>query len=119
MAPVEPSAGGEPAESELPPVVASGDSLPSTLLVGGGAILPAIEPRIRVNLLYVAGLNFQRALPECDQINYVTRVTQPTLMLNGELDFFFPFGGLSNTTWLPCSAAAPPCKPAFCSFCNF
>ena len=33
---------------------------------------------------------FQRALPECDQINYVTRVTQPTLMLNGELDFYFP-----------------------------
>jgi serine/threonine protein kinase/pimeloyl-ACP methyl ester carboxylesterase len=55
-----------------------------------GAILPAIEPRIRVNVLYVAGFCFQRALPEADQINYVTRVTQPTLMLNGELDFFFP-----------------------------
>ena len=25
-----------------------------------------------------------------DQINYITRVTQPTLMLNGEYDFFFP-----------------------------
>ena len=23
-------------------------------------------------------------------INYITRVTQPTLILNGELDFFFP-----------------------------
>ncbi len=55
-----------------------------------GAILPAIEPRIRANVLYVAGLCYQRALPEADQINYVTRVTQPTLMLNGELDFFFP-----------------------------
>jgi eukaryotic-like serine/threonine-protein kinase len=55
-----------------------------------GAILPAIEPRIKANLLYVAGLNFQRALPEVDQINYVTRVKQPTLILNGELDFFFP-----------------------------
>ena len=55
-----------------------------------GAIMPAIEPRIKVNVLYVAGLNFQRTLPECDQINYVTRVTQPTLMLNGEMDFFFP-----------------------------
>ena len=30
------------------------------------------------------------ALPEADQINYVTRVKQPTLILNGELDFFFP-----------------------------
>ena len=28
--------------------------------------------------------------PEVDQINYVSRVTQPTLMLNGEYDFFFP-----------------------------
>jgi serine/threonine protein kinase len=55
-----------------------------------GAILPAIEPRIRANILYVAGMNFQRALPEADQINYVTRVRQPTLILNGELDFFFP-----------------------------
>jgi pimeloyl-ACP methyl ester carboxylesterase len=55
-----------------------------------GAILPAIETRIRVNVLYVAGFCFQRALPEADQLNYVTRVTQPTLMLNGELDFFFP-----------------------------
>jgi hypothetical protein len=55
-----------------------------------GGVLPAIEPRIRVNVLYVAGMTFQRALPEADPINYITRVTQPTLMLNGELDFFFP-----------------------------
>lgn len=55
-----------------------------------GAILPAIEPRIRTNLLYVAGLQFQRALPEVEAINYVGRVRQPTLILNGELDFFFP-----------------------------
>ena len=41
-------------------------------------------------MLYVAGLNFQRALPEVDEINYVTHVKQPTLILNGELDFFFP-----------------------------
>jgi serine/threonine protein kinase/dienelactone hydrolase len=55
-----------------------------------GAILPATEPRIKTNILYVAGLLFQHALPEADQINYVTRVRQPTLILNGELDFFFP-----------------------------
>ena len=55
-----------------------------------GAILPAIERRIRANVLYVAGLTFQRALPEVDAIHYIGRVTQPTLMLNGELDFFFP-----------------------------
>ena len=55
-----------------------------------GGILPAVERRIKVNVLYVAGLSFQRALPEADQLNYITRVTQPTLMLNGALDFFFP-----------------------------
>jgi eukaryotic-like serine/threonine-protein kinase len=55
-----------------------------------GAILPAVEPRIKANVLYVAGLTFQHALPEADAINYITRVKQPTLILNGELDFFFP-----------------------------
>jgi len=55
-----------------------------------GAIMPAVEKRLSCNVLYVAGLLFQRALPEVDQINYVTRVTQPTVMLNGEFDFFFP-----------------------------
>jgi dienelactone hydrolase len=55
-----------------------------------GAILPAVEKRIKANVLYVAGLSFQRALPEADQINYIGRVKQPTLILNGELDFFFP-----------------------------
>ncbi len=55
-----------------------------------GGILPAVEKRIRAVVLYVAGLSFQRPFPEADAINYVTRVTQPTLMLNGELDFYFP-----------------------------
>jgi serine/threonine protein kinase/dienelactone hydrolase len=55
-----------------------------------GAILPAVEKRIKCNVLYVAGLGFQRALPEVDVINYIGRVKQPTLILNGELDFFFP-----------------------------
>lgn len=52
--------------------------------------MPAAEPRLKVNVLYVAGLTFQRALPEANQITHITRVTQSTLMLNGELDFFFP-----------------------------
>ena len=55
-----------------------------------GTILPAVEDRIQINLLYVAGLLFQQALPEVDQIHYVSRVTQPTLMVNGEYDFFVP-----------------------------
>ncbi len=55
-----------------------------------GAVMPAVEKRIKAVVLYVAGLNFQHAMPEVDQINYVSRVTQPTLMLNGERDFYFP-----------------------------
>lgn len=55
-----------------------------------GGIMPAVEKRIKVNILYVAGLSFQRARPEADAINYLGRVKQPTLMLNGEFDFFFP-----------------------------
>ena len=52
--------------------------------------MPAVEKRIKVNVLYVAGFCMQHALPEADAINYVTRVKQPTLILNGEFDFFFP-----------------------------
>jgi len=55
-----------------------------------GAIMPAVESRIRCNVLVVAGFCFQRALPEVDQLTYAPRVTQPTVMINGEFDFFFP-----------------------------
>jgi dienelactone hydrolase len=55
-----------------------------------GGLMPAVEPRITVNVLYVAGLMMQRTLPEVDPWNFIPRVTQPTLMLNGRYDFFFP-----------------------------
>ena len=55
-----------------------------------GSTMPAVEKRIKVNVLYVAGLSFENAFPEVDEINYVTRVKQPTLMLNGDLDYYFP-----------------------------
>ena len=32
----------------------------------------------------------QKTLPEVDQINFVSRITIPTLMLNGRHDFFLP-----------------------------
>ena len=59
----------------------------------GGRMAPlmlAVEPRFETAVLYVAGLKFQRALPEADPFNYVTRVTLPVLMINGRNDFFFP-----------------------------
>ncbi|MBI4429057.1 MAG: protein kinase, partial [Ignavibacteriales bacterium] len=51
-----------------------------------GPILTAVEKRFKASVLYVAGLNFQRALPEVDAINYVGRATVPVIMLNGKYD---------------------------------
>ena len=59
----------------------------------GGRMAPimlAVEPRFRTAMLMVAGLKFQRALPEADPFHFVGRVRLPVLMLNGEFDFFFP-----------------------------
>jgi pimeloyl-ACP methyl ester carboxylesterase len=55
-----------------------------------GAIMPAVEKRIRVVVLNVGGMRMEKALPEVDQINYLPRVTQPVLMLNSEHDHYFP-----------------------------
>lgn len=55
-----------------------------------GAIMPAVESRIKVNVLYVAGLSFERARPEVDPINFLPRIKSPTLMLNGRYDYYFP-----------------------------
>ena len=55
-----------------------------------GGLIPAVEPRIKVNVLVLGGLDFQRSLPEVEVINFLPRVKQPTLMLNGKYDFFFP-----------------------------
>jgi eukaryotic-like serine/threonine-protein kinase len=55
-----------------------------------GGIIPAVEPRIKVCIIVLGGLDFQRSLPEVDVIDFVLRVKQPKLMLNGQYDFFFP-----------------------------
>jgi dienelactone hydrolase len=55
-----------------------------------GAILPAVENRIKVNILMIGGFLASRPLPEIDQINFAPRNTVPTLMLNGRYDFRFP-----------------------------
>jgi pimeloyl-ACP methyl ester carboxylesterase len=55
-----------------------------------GGLLPAVEPRIRVSVLVVAGLDFPRTRPEVDPLNFLSRISIPTLMLNGRYDFFFP-----------------------------
>jgi len=55
-----------------------------------GGIIPAVEKRLKVIVLNVGGMEMERALPEADQINFLPRVTQPILMLNGKHDMFFP-----------------------------
>jgi dienelactone hydrolase len=55
-----------------------------------GGLMPAVEPRIKVSVLLVAGLGFGRVRPEVDPFNFLPRITVPTLMLNGRYDFFFP-----------------------------
>jgi dienelactone hydrolase len=55
-----------------------------------GAIVPAVETRFKACVFALGGLEFQRSLPEVDPINFLPRVKQPVLMLNGRYDFFFP-----------------------------
>ncbi len=55
-----------------------------------GGMIPAIEPRIKASVLYVAGLMMERARPEADVFSFLPHVTSPVIMLNGRDDFFFP-----------------------------
>jgi cephalosporin-C deacetylase-like acetyl esterase len=55
-----------------------------------GAIVPAVDSRIKAAILASGGVDFHRSLPEVDTINFLPRVKQPVLMLNGHYDFFFP-----------------------------
>ena len=55
-----------------------------------GGIVPAVEPRLKVSVLYVAGFTMERPRPEVDPLNYLPRIHIPVLMLNGKYDFFFP-----------------------------
>jgi len=56
-----------------------------------GASIPAIEDRIKLSILLRGGFSSEKMYPETDEINYVTHVTIPVLMLNGKYDFTFPF----------------------------
>ena len=53
-------------------------------------ILLALEPRVKAAVLVVPGLYLQRPSPEVDVINFVPRVKQPVLVLNGRYDYTFP-----------------------------
>ena len=55
-----------------------------------GAIIPAVEERLKVSILNSGGLPDIKALPEADFINYISRVKIPVLMMNGKYDYVFP-----------------------------
>jgi serine/threonine protein kinase/formylglycine-generating enzyme required for sulfatase activity/cephalosporin-C deacetylase-like acetyl esterase len=51
-----------------------------------GAILPAVENRLKVCVLVGGGFYFERSLSEVDQINFAPHVKIPVLMINGRYD---------------------------------
>jgi len=55
-----------------------------------GSIIPAVEKRFKALVLFVGGMEMTKTFPEADQINFVPRVYQPVLMLNGKYDMYFP-----------------------------
>jgi cephalosporin-C deacetylase-like acetyl esterase len=55
-----------------------------------GAVLPAIEGRLKALVLISPGFSPYRQLPEDDQLNFAPRVKVPALMLNGRFDYIFP-----------------------------
>ena len=55
-----------------------------------GGLIPAVERRFKAIVLNVGGLAMYKTLPEIDPINFLTRIYQPVLMLNGKYDMFFP-----------------------------
>jgi serine/threonine protein kinase/formylglycine-generating enzyme required for sulfatase activity/cephalosporin-C deacetylase-like acetyl esterase len=55
-----------------------------------GALLPALDDRLKALILISPGFYLSKRLPEVDQINFAPRVKAPVLMLNGRFDFIFP-----------------------------
>jgi dienelactone hydrolase len=55
-----------------------------------GITFTALEHRFKASVLLAGGLDNATFLPEIDQLNFVSRVTLPTLVLNGRDDFRFP-----------------------------
>jgi dienelactone hydrolase len=50
----------------------------------------ALEKRFKAGVLVSGGLDNYAYMPEVDPLNFVTRISTPTLMVNGREDFRFP-----------------------------
>ena len=66
---------------------------------GLGAIIPAVEECLKTSVLVAPGLR-GRGLPDANDMNYVTRVKTPTLMLNGRYDTFALYEGCTSRMWV-------------------
>ena len=55
-----------------------------------GGLMAAVEARLKAVVLHVGGMGMFKSFPEVDLINFLPRVRQPVLMLNGRFDMFFP-----------------------------
>ena len=69
------------------------DALAYLGLSWGSQVAPvmlAVENRFKAAILESGGLSFPKALPEAEQINFISRVRIPVLMINGRYDHFFP-----------------------------
>jgi hypothetical protein len=55
-----------------------------------GGLFPAVEKRIKAVVLHVGGLKMKKSFPEVDPFNFLPRIYQPVLMLNGKYDVYFP-----------------------------
>jgi eukaryotic-like serine/threonine-protein kinase len=53
---------------------------------GLGALLPALEDRIKVIALVGGGFDLHKTLPEVDPLNFAPRIKAPVLMVNGRYD---------------------------------
>ncbi|MFC1640351.1 SUMF1/EgtB/PvdO family nonheme iron enzyme, partial [Gemmatimonadota bacterium] len=74
-----------------------------------GAMMLAMEPRLRVGVLYLGGFHPERALPMADDLNFVPRVRQPVLMINGREDYLRPYE-LSQVPFFRLLGTAPEHK---------
>ena len=54
-----------------------------------GAIIPAVEDRLSLSILILAGFPGSKPYPEADELNYITRVKVPTLIMSGKYDSDF------------------------------
>jgi dienelactone hydrolase len=60
------------------------------------SIMTADEPRIKAIAVVGAGLSAVKRLPEVDEINFLSHVKAPLLMVNGRDDFHYPLDTVQN-----------------------